>query len=73
MKKLIYEKAGLTLAEIMQMPSFIRGDMDFYGSAAFDKLYDYFAFKTNEMPYGTATGDTGEPDIWILEYLEGLA
>ena len=48
-------------------------DMEFYGSPEFEKLFDYFAFQTGEMPYGTAKARDGMPDEWILDYLAGLA
>ena len=75
----IYNAAGLTPAEISDMPRYIgsiTGETDaatyadFYDSESYDKLYEYFAFESNEMPYGVAKARTGEPDIWILEYLE---
>jgi len=72
----IFNKAKLTSTEIKQVSIWITPGCDhdfcdFYDSSAFTKLYEYFAFTTAEMPYGTATGDTGEPDIWILERLAG--
>jgi len=36
----------------------------------YDKLFDYFAFKTNEMPYGTAHARTGDPYEWITKELQ---
>jgi hypothetical protein len=35
----------------------------------FQKLFEYFAFEVNEMPYGIAKAKTGTPDEWILERL----
>ena len=66
----IYAAAGLTPQEQQQMPEFIDWNDDFYGSSAFDKLFDYFCFETGEMPYGTAKGRDGMPDEWILERLD---
>ena len=69
----IYIAAGLTPGEILEMPRYINsidGDMEFYGSPAFSKLYVHFAFTSCEMPPDIAKARTGEPDIWILEYLE---
>tara|TARA_B100000131_G_C17588618_1_gene398235 strand:- start:121 stop:342 length:222 start_codon:yes stop_codon:yes gene_type:complete len=66
----IYDAAGLTEKERSQMPSYIEGEDEFYGSGAYDKLYEYFAFEACEMPYGIAKARTGDPDSWILEYLE---
>ena len=66
----IYNAAGLTVDDINRMPSYIDGEDEFYGSEAYGKLYEYFAFETCEMPYGTAKARDGDPDYWILEYLE---
>jgi len=65
----IYASAKLTPEEIVGMPVFISGEADFYGTSAFEKLYEYFAFETGEMPYGIAKARTGDPDLWILEQL----
>jgi len=54
------------------MPSYLEEEDEFYGSEAYNKLYEYFAFETGEMPYGTAKARTGDPDWWILEYLQAL-
>ena len=47
-------------------------DDDFYGSSAYEKLYNYF-LDENLMPYGVAKARDGMPDEWILDYLEELA
>jgi len=65
----IYTNAGLNQAEIAEMPYCLDGDLDFFGTSAYEKLYEYFAFETCEMPYGTAKARTGDPDLWILEHL----
>ena len=65
--KEIYIKAGLSESEKQHMPKYISGELEFYGSSAYEKLYEYFAFEICEMPYGTAKADDGEPDEWILE------
>ena len=36
-----------------------------------EKLYSYFS-NSGEMPYGVAKARTGEPDAWILDYIENL-
>ena len=69
----IYSEAGLTPEEIAVMPAYIAGAADFYGTPAFDKLFEYFAFETGEMPYGTAKARDGDPDAWILDTLEDMA
>ena len=66
----IYTNAGLTTQEAQLMPGYLDWDDEFYGSSAYDKLYEYFAFETCEMPYGTAKARDGDPECWILEYLE---
>ena len=67
--KEIYMQAGLSESEIKDMPSYISDDLDFYGSSAFDKLYNYFC-DSGEMPYEVAKARTETPDVWILERLE---
>lgn len=70
----IYNAAGLTTTEIKEIPLFISGDLEpFYDSSSHDKLYEYFAFETGEMPYGVAKARTGTPDEWIMEKLETLS
>jgi hypothetical protein len=66
----VYESAGLTPAEIQLMEVYLAGDDDFYGSSSYEKLYGYFAFEAALMPYDIAKARTGDPDLWILEYLE---
>ena len=68
----IYNAAGLTEDDRSRMPSYIEGEDEFYGSKAYDKLYEYFAFEACEMPYGTANARDGDPGGWILERIEGI-
>ena len=68
----IYEAAGLDAESIRMMPAYIEGRVEFYDTPAFTKLYEYFAFETCEMPYGTAKARDGDPDSWILDTLESL-
>jgi hypothetical protein len=65
----IYVQAGLSENEIKDMPLYIRDELDFYGTPAFDKLYNYFC-DSGEMPYEVAKARTETPDVWILERLE---
>ena len=68
----VYKAAGLTAGEIRDMPRYLAGVDEFYGTSAFHKLYDYFVFEAShisKMPYGVAKADEGEPDTWILERL----
>ena len=60
----IYKAAGLTITEIRRMPSYIDGNLedDFFYSTAYNKLYEYFAFKVGEMPYEVAKARTQTPD-----------
>ncbi|MAE81793.1 MAG: hypothetical protein CMB80_03575 [Flammeovirgaceae bacterium] len=69
-RRLVYKHAGLTHKEVDTMPRFIAGVDEFYASTAFEKLYKYFAFETQEMPYGIAKARTGDPDVWILQRLD---
>ena len=66
----VYKEAGLTAEEIENMPEYISGEKEFYGTTAFDKLFEHFAFDTAEMPYGVAKARTGDPDTWILDKVE---
>jgi len=66
----IYNAAGLTEDDRSRMPSYIEGEDEFYGSEAYGKLYEYFAFESCEMPYEAAKARSICPDEWILEYLE---
>ena len=38
----------------------------------YDKLFQYFAFDTQEMPYGTAKARDGDPYVWIADKLADL-
>ena len=67
----IYAEAGLNREEVEQMTDFINGEIDFYGTSAYEKLYEYFAFQTAEMPYDVAKARTETPDDWILDRIEG--
>ncbi|MEC7116170.1 MAG: hypothetical protein VXW76_06350 [Actinomycetota bacterium] len=66
----IYREAKLTPEEIAQMSGFIEGKGEFYLSTAYEKLFEYFAFESGEMPYLVAKARTETPDEWILERLE---
>ena len=66
----IYMQADLNTVEIDNMPYYLDNSLSFYGSSAYEKLFLYFC-NTGEMPYGVAKARTGEPDVWILEQIEG--
>jgi len=66
----LYKVAGLTEDDCSRMSSYIEGDDEFYGSEAYGKLYEYFAFESLEMPYNVAKARTQCPDEWILEQIE---
>ena len=69
----IFKAACLNEADIGTVQLVLASEpIDFYGTPAFDKLFEYFAFETGEMPYGVAKARDGEPDIWSIEYLESL-
>jgi hypothetical protein len=65
---LIYEEAELNEFEIDVTESYIEDDSDgcFMETTAYEKLMVYFQ---DEMPMGVSQGDTGEPDMWIIDYL----
>jgi len=65
----IYINANLTADEVEAMPTYLEDGAEFYDTTAFTKLFEYFAFETGEMPYGTAKARDGDPDQWILETL----
>jgi len=69
----VFEEAGLSPEESARVVDAVAGDNDgFHGSPEFQKLYEYFAFKTKEMPYGVIKAREGDPDTWILDYLYDL-
>ena len=68
----IYEEANLTDLEIAKMPAYFDGTIDFYGTTAYEKLFEYFAFTICEMPYGTAKARDGDPVDWILSRMEDI-
>ena len=67
--------AGLTNPEVAQMLEHLAGSAheDFFDTPMYEKLYEYFAFTTCEMPYGTAKARDADPDTWILERLASIA
>jgi hypothetical protein len=69
----IYTEAKLSEEDVRMMPAYLEDRVEFYGTPAFAKLYEYFAFETCEMPYGAQKARTETPDEWIIDYLEGLA
>ena len=70
----IYAGAGLTPEEIATTDMIIEGtsDADFFSTPAYEKLYEHLAFDLVEMPYGIAKCRTGEPDVWIIDYLSDI-
>ena len=55
MLRITLKAAGLTDLEVQHVLPHIAGQADdFYDTPMYDKLYEYFAFTTGEMPYGTA-------------------
>ena len=65
--------AGLSDREVQELKPHIAGTADdFYDTPMYDKLYEYFAFTTDEMPYDVAKARTEDPDTWILNHLATL-
>ena len=65
--------AGLTDHEVQELQPHLVGQAgDFYDTPMYEKLYEYFAFTTYEMPYGVAKARTADPDTWILNHLISL-
>jgi hypothetical protein len=67
--------AGLSKDEISQMWTHIKdtagADVDFMDTPMYEKLFGWFAFDGPiRMPYGTAKARDGDPDVWILDYLQ---
>ena len=71
---IILKAAGLTNPEVQQMQEHLAGTAqeDFFDTPMYDKLYEYFAFTTGQMPYEAAKARTETPDEWILEHLATL-
>ena len=72
---IILKAAGLTNPEVVQMQEHLAGTAqeDFFDTPMYEKLYEYFAFTTGQMPYGTAKARDADPDTWILERLASIA
>ena len=69
----VYEAAGLTLKEAVQVTEIIEGNSDEYlmNADGYEKLYFHF-LDSQEMPYLVAKARTRCPDEWMLEHLETL-
>ena len=66
--------AGLTDREVQELQPHLVGQAgDFYDTPMYEKLYEYFAFTTCEMPYGTAKARDADPDTWIIDHLTSLS
>ena len=73
MLRITLKAAGLSDCEVLEMRPYINGfEGDFFDTPMYDKLYEYFAFTTGEMPYGTAKARDADPDTWIIEHLAAL-
>ena len=73
MLRITLKAAGLSDREVQEILPHIAGTADdFYDTTMYDKLYEYFAFVTGEMPYGAAKARTEDPDTWILNHLATL-
>lgn len=60
-------RAMLSPEELQSIQS---GD-DFYGSAAFEKLFQHYS-ENGEMPYGAQKARTEMPDEWLLDRLDSI-
>ena len=69
----IFKKAELTTKETEEVMEILDDEEkgEFYETNGYQKLYEYFC-STGEMPIGVAKARTGDPDIWILEYLTDM-
>lgn len=68
----IMKDAGLGITEVALVESYLDDDDGrFIETKAYEKLSDYF-YSSGEMPYLVAKGRTGEPDCWILDYLQSI-
>ena len=68
----VYTDAGLGVSDVGFVELALEDDDGrFIETRAYEKLYDYFC-NSGEMPYGVAKCRTGEPDAWILDYLDML-
>ena len=65
--ELDYDEIDFVL-RALRNPDVARG---FLETSAYDKLLGYF-MKTEEIPYAIAKARTGDPDYWILNYLNNL-
>jgi len=66
-----YKRAKLNPAEVLMMQRYERGEdtFEFWRTTAYEKLYEYYAFVSCDMPYGTAKARDDDPASWILERL----
>ena len=69
----IFKNAELTSKEAEEVMEILDDEEkgEFYDTAGYQKLYEYFC-NTGEMPIGVAKARTGDPDLWILEYLTDM-
>ena len=68
----IYQSAGLTDEEMNITATALHNDDGMWlETSAFEKMFNHF-MDLGIMPYEIATGDSGEPDLWILDYLREL-
>ena len=73
MLRITLKAAGLSDCEVLEMQPYISGFKgDFFDTPMYEKLYEYFAFTTGEMPYGAAKARDADPDTWIIEHLATL-
>lgn len=61
---LLTKKELATAKRIANGKAEIDNHLDLY-----NKLFDYYVFETDEMPYGTAKARTGDPMDWITDQI----
>jgi|TARA_Y100000310_G_C20264353_1_gene615117 hypothetical protein len=71
--QLVFDAVGLTPDEGIEVQNALEGTgPEWMGTSSYEKLFDYYAFETGDMPPGIASARDGDPDYWILDQLEGL-
>jgi hypothetical protein len=66
-----HNDTSFTSHEAKEVRAFAEGTLDYFdmSTGAQDKL---FRLLQAEMPYGVQKARTGDPDVWMADYLERL-
>ena len=71
--QLVFDAAGLSPEERIEVQNaLVSREPEWMSTSSYEKLFDYYAFETREMPPEIAKAEVGDPDDWILDELEGL-